>query len=105
LTLILSTGQGKTIGVRMPEHKTALALLKKTGPMAVTSVNFSGEASATTIAEIPVGIIKSVDLIIDSGTCPLSIESTVVDMTGRQVKILREGCISRQEIEKAVENV
>ncbi|MBI5555665.1 MAG: threonylcarbamoyl-AMP synthase [Elusimicrobia bacterium] len=105
LTLVLPTNHGKTIGVRMPEHKVALELLKKTGPLAVTSVNFSREASARTVAEIPADIINSVDLILDSGNSPLSVESTVVDMTGRRMKILRAGCISRQEIAKAVKDV
>ncbi len=105
LTLVLSTVQGKAIGVRMPEHKTALALLKKTGPMATTSVNISGQESAKAVENIPLSIVQAVDLILDSGKCPLSVESTVVDMTGRQVKILRAGCISRQEIAKAIKDV
>ncbi len=105
LTLVLPADHGKTIGVRMPEHKVALALLKKTGPMATTSVNISGQKSAKAVKNIPLSIIQAVDLILDSGKCPLSVESTVVDMTGRPVKILREGCISRQKIAKAVKDV
>ncbi len=105
LTLVLPSAAGDPVGVRMPHHPVALALLKKTGPMAVTSVNFSGEASARTIGEISAGIIQSADLVIDSGACPLSIESTILDMTGREIKILRPGCISQQEIMKAIKDV
>ncbi len=105
LTLVLATKYGKTIGVRMPEHEVALALLKKTGPLATTSVNISGQKSAKAVKNIPLSIIQAVALVLDSGNCPLSVESTIVDMTGRLVKILREGCISRQEIAKAIRDV
>jgi L-threonylcarbamoyladenylate synthase len=105
LTLVLSAVSGKSVGIRMPQHPVALALLKKTGPMAVTSVNFSGETSARTITEIPAGIMKSADVIIDSGACPLAVESTVLDMTGKQMKILRAGYISRQEINQVIKHV
>lgn len=105
LTLIMPTTDGGSIGLRMPQHPVALALLKKTGPLAVTSVNFSGEASARTITEIPAGIIKAVDLVIDSGACPLAIESTVIDMTGPRLKFLRTGYISQTEIRQAIKHV
>ncbi|MDD5131443.1 MAG: L-threonylcarbamoyladenylate synthase [bacterium] len=105
LTLIMPTASGGSIGLRMPQHPVAIALLKITGPMAVTSVNFSGEASARTIAEIPAGIIKAADLVIDSGACPLAIESTVVDMTGPRLKILRTGYIRQKEIRQAIKHV
>lgn len=105
LTLVLVTDYGKTLGVRMPQHKAALALLEKTGPMATTSVNISGHKSAKAVKDIPLSIVQAVDLILDSGDCPLSLESTVVDMTGQDMKILREGCINRQKIAKAVKDV
>lgn len=105
LTLVLPAKTGGSVGVRMPQHPIALALMKKTGPMAVTSVNFSGQASAKTVTGIPADIIKSVDLVIDSGTCPLAVESTVVDLTGLKIKILRAGYISRKEILQAIKNV
>ncbi|MDD5259059.1 MAG: L-threonylcarbamoyladenylate synthase [bacterium] len=105
VTLIVPTTAGGSVGLRMPQHPVALALLKKAGPMAVTSVNFSGKASARKVAEIPAKIVLAADFIIDSGTCPLAIESTVVDMTGRQIRILRHGYISQKEIMKAIKDV
>ena len=105
LTLVVGTKSGKTIGLRIPKQKLSLSLLRKTGPLATTSANLSGRPSARSLAEIPVALRNAVDLVIDGGDCPLSIESSVVDATGDEVKILREGYISKIEIEKALENV
>jgi L-threonylcarbamoyladenylate synthase len=105
LTLVVGTRTGKTVGLRIPEHKLTLALLRKTGPLATTSVNLSGQPSARSIGEIPAALIRAVDLVIDGGDCPLRVESTVVDATGSEIKILREGYISKKEIEKILKNV
>jgi L-threonylcarbamoyladenylate synthase len=105
LTIVVGTGRGKTVGLRIPAHKLALSLLRKTGPLATTSVNLSGRPSARKMEEIPTALLKAVDLVIDGGECPLRVESTVVDATGPEAKILREGYISKKEIEKVLKNV
>lgn len=80
-----------TIGVRIPDHPAAIALLKQTGPLAVTSANLSGQPNTTTAQEVLAQIGDRVDLILDGGKTPGGVPSTVVDLTGDEPKILREG--------------
>jgi L-threonylcarbamoyladenylate synthase len=87
-----------TVGVRVPDHAVARALLRAAGPMAVTSANISGQASPSTAEEVYAQLGGRIDLIIDSGTTPGGVPSTVVDCTGNELKILREGPISLEEI-------
>jgi len=80
-----------TIGVRIPDHPAAIALLKQAGPLAVTSANLSGRPNTTTAEEVFAQIGDRVDLILDGGKTPGGVPSTVVDLTGDSPKILREG--------------
>lgn len=87
-----------TVGVRMPDHPFALALLKITGPLAVTSANLSGQASACTAGEVLAQLGGYIPLILDGGRTPGGLSSTVVDCTGETLKILRVGPLSPEEI-------
>lgn len=87
-----------TVGVRMPDHPVALALLRRTGPLAVTSANRSGEPSATTAEEVYAQLGGRIPLILDGGRCPGGLPSTVVDCTGSEPVILRPGPISLQQL-------
>ncbi len=87
-----------TIGVRIPNHPVAIKLLKRTGPLAVTSANLSGGENAHTAEEVLAQLDGRVDLILDGGRTPGGIPSTVVDMTGEDINILRSGPISEEEI-------
>jgi L-threonylcarbamoyladenylate synthase len=87
-----------TVGVRMPDHPVALALLRKTGPLAVTSANLSGRSSATSAAEVAEQLGGRVHLILDGGPAPGGIPSTVVDCTGARPELLRPGPITLEEI-------
>lgn len=89
-----------TIGVRMPNHAFALALLRQAGPLATTSANRSGLPSPVTAAEVLEQLHERVDLVIDGGACPGGVPSTVVDCTGADPRILREGAITRNQLEK-----
>jgi L-threonylcarbamoyladenylate synthase len=91
LTLILKTIKGKTVGYRIPKHRVALSILKKTGPLAATSANLSGKKSVVSVEEMERTLINNVDLVIDSGPCPLGVESTVLDVTSLPFRILRKG--------------
>lgn len=88
-----------TIGVRMPDHPIALQLLKLTGPLAVTSANLSGRENTTTVAEVLAQLDSRVHLVLDGGKTPGGLPSTVIDCTGQELEILRQGPISREEIE------
>ncbi len=97
-TLPESVSATDTVGVRVPDHKVARALLLAAGPMAVTSANISGQPSPSSAQEVFAQLGGRIDLIIDGGTTPGGVPSTLVDCTGTDVKILREGPISLEKI-------
>ncbi len=88
-----------TIGVRIPDHPVALALLKSAGPLAVTSANISGENNTMTAKQVLKQLKGRIHLIIDGGRTPGGVPSTVIDCTLSQLEILREGPISLKQIE------
>lgn len=93
--------QDGTIGVRMPDNPTALALLRMTGPLAVTSANVSGENNANTAEEVHRQLNGRVHLIVDGGKTPGGVPSTVVDCISACLKVLRQGPISLEDLESA----
>lgn len=91
-----------TIGVRVPDHPVALALVRGAGePLTGTSANLSGLPPARTAAEVRAQLGGEVDYVIDAGPPPEGIESTIVDATGRVPVIVREGAIKRTDIDNA----
>ena len=90
-----------TIGVRVPDHEIACALLRAAGPMAVTSANLSGRASPTTAEEVLAQLGGRIELIIDGGKTPGGVPSTLVDCTGDEIRVLREGPITEEELRSA----
>ena len=97
-TLPESVSATSTVGVRVPDHEVARALLRAAGPMAVTSANISGQPSPSTAEEVFDQLGGRIDLIIDGGKTPGGVPSTVVDCTRSQIKILREGPITLEEL-------
>ena len=88
------TAGGGTVGLRMPAHPVALALLEEARlPIAAPSANRANEVSPTTAAHVAAGLGAAVDLILDGGPAMVGIESTVVDATGTVPRILRPGMI------------
>ena len=91
------------IGVRVPAHPVALALLRAAGvPIAAPSANRFTQVSPTTAQHVQASLGDRVGLILDGGPCPVGIESTVVDLTGADVVILRPGMISAADLELAL---
>ena len=88
----------ETIGIRMPDHNFVLRILKTTGPLATTSANLSGGKNPLTAEDVVEQLGNNVDLIIDGGLCPGGIPSTVVDCTQQEIRIIREGGLSRKII-------
>jgi L-threonylcarbamoyladenylate synthase len=77
-----------------------LALILELGqPLSGTSANISGGPPSLTAAEVAEQLGERIDIIIDGGRCPGGIESTVLDLTGESPRLLREGAISRAELE------
>lgn len=97
-TLPESVSATHTVGVRVPDHDVARALLRAAGPMAVTSANLSGHPSPSTAGEVFAQLNGRIPLIIDGGTTPGGVPSTLVDCTTDELTILREGPISMETI-------
>jgi len=89
LTLVLSNNEN-TIAFRMPKDKDLQQILKEVGPVVSTSANPSGEKAAVSVDEAKKYFGDGVDLYVDSGNVE-SGPSTLVDATGEEIKILREG--------------
>jgi L-threonylcarbamoyladenylate synthase len=87
-----------TVGVRMPKHAWLLKFIEKVGPLATTSANRSGQIEAHNATEVAEALDEKIDLIIDGGQSPLALPSTVVNCSGPEIKILREGPITSEEI-------
>lgn len=87
-----------TVGVRMPDHPVALALLDRSGPLAVTSANLSGSLNTLTAQEVFTQLEARIPLILDGGRTPGGQPSTVIDCTGAEPVVLRPGPISSEEI-------
>lgn len=96
LTLILHAQDGATLGVRIPKHQVALELLRATGPLMTTSANLHGKEPAMTAAEA--GALPGVIAVLDGGAAPGGTASTVLDLTGQEPHVLREGAISTPEL-------
>ncbi|MCA0985466.1 threonylcarbamoyl-AMP synthase [Halobacillus yeomjeoni] len=115
LTLILkSNGQAaknvtaglSTVGIRMPDHPLALALLKQSGvPLAAPSANRSGRPSPTEASHVYQDLNGRIAGILDGGPTGVGVESTVLDLSSSVPVILRPGGITKEDIEKVVPEV
>jgi L-threonylcarbamoyladenylate synthase len=93
---------GATVGVRVPDHPIALALLRLSGPLAVTSANLSGKPSPLTAMDVLQQLEGRIGLILDGGRVPGGVSSTVVDCTVPEIRVLREGPISERQIRQVL---
>ena len=95
------TGGLDTVGVRMPDHDVARALIRSAGcPIAAPSANLSGRPSPTTAETVLQDLSGRIPLILDGGPCTFGLESTIVDCTGDRATILRPGAITREMLEE-----
>ncbi len=99
----LVTGGLATIGVRIPDHPVALAILEASGiPLATTSVNRAGEKAAVSGKEAAKLFGKKVDYLIDGGTCRVQTASSVIDLSHYPFLVIREGAIPKTALEREV---
>ncbi|HEY2132642.1 MAG TPA: L-threonylcarbamoyladenylate synthase, partial [Acetobacteraceae bacterium] len=92
-----------TLAVRVPAHPGARALLRAIGrPVAAPSANRSGEVSPTSAAHVLAGLSGRIAAVLDSGPCPVGVESTVLDLTGTRPFLLRPGGLTREAIEAVI---
>lgn len=112
LTLILKrspraadfvTGGQDTVGLRVPRHPVAQALLKAFGGgVAAPSANRFGRISPTTAEHVRADLDGDVDLVLEGGASEIGIESTIVDLSGTRAVLLRPGAIGRAALEAAL---
>jgi L-threonylcarbamoyladenylate synthase len=99
----LVTGGQETIGLRIPAHPVALALLRIFGGgVAAPSANRFGRVSPTRAEHVREELGGGPDLILDGGDCPVGVESTIVDLTGSVPVILRPGGIPPEALERVM---
>ncbi|HZD03105.1 MAG TPA: L-threonylcarbamoyladenylate synthase [Actinomycetes bacterium] len=91
-----------TVALRMPKQDFALALIERTGPLAVTSANRSGQPAASSIDAI-VRDLPDVDVLFDAGEAGGGPASTIVDLSGFKPRVLRAGAIPPHDIERVLE--
>lgn len=87
-----------TVALRMPDHELTLAVLRKTGPLAVSSANRSGSPAAVTAADAAEQLGDAVRVYLDGGQAPGGVASTIVDATGPELRIVREGALTAEQL-------
>lgn len=98
LPVELTAGSG-TIGVRLPADENVRALIRRCGgALTATSANVSGNPPSRSAAEVEAYFSRGIDLIINSGYVTSDKPSTVVDLSAREVRIIREGALSKAEL-------
>jgi len=101
------TGGQDTVGLRAPAHPWARALLRAFGgALAAPSANRFGRISPTTAAHVRSDLGEkpdgAIDLILDAGACAVGIESTIVDLSRGEPRLLRPGSISREQLQEVL---
>jgi len=89
-----------TVGLRVPAHALCEALLARSGPLAATSANASGAEPYTGRAALQ--DVPGADLLLDGGPSPLGVASTVVDLSGPELRLIREGTLPYSSILQAL---
>jgi tRNA threonylcarbamoyl adenosine modification protein (Sua5/YciO/YrdC/YwlC family) len=104
LTWDLGDARG-TVAVRMPLHPVAIELLERTGPMAVSSANRTGQQPALTAADARGQLGEDVAVYLDGGPAATGVASTIVDVTGEVPRVLRAGALSLAALREVVADV
>ncbi|MCC2280379.1 threonylcarbamoyl-AMP synthase [Streptomyces sp. ET3-23] len=91
-----------TVALRMPAHPVALDLLNRTGPLAVSSANLTGQPSPQTCGDAEKMLGDTVAVYLDAGPTPADVPSSIVDITGTTPRLLRAGAISAERLREIV---
>jgi len=93
------TGGKDTIAIRRAEFKFVRDIIDNSYPIVSTSATVSGlKVNPINLDDIPAEILEKVDLIVDKGKKLLGIESTIIDVTGSEIRLVREGAVSFNSI-------
>ncbi|APX32288.1 threonylcarbamoyl-AMP synthase [Brachybacterium sp. P6-10-X1] len=94
-----------TVALRMPDDEIALDLLRRTGPLAVSSANRHGKSAALTVLDAATQLGDAVEEYLDGGTARLGTSSTIIDTTVEPAEIVREGSLSAEDIVAVVGDI
>jgi L-threonylcarbamoyladenylate synthase len=92
-----------TVAVRMPDDAVALAVLERTGPLAVSSANLTGQPAARDADEAERMLGSKVEVLVDGGRTAGAEPSTIVDVTGTRPVVLRWGALGAAELNRVLE--
>jgi L-threonylcarbamoyladenylate synthase len=102
----VATAGLSTAAVRFPSHETALNLISlSSGAVAAPSANPFGSLSPTRAEHVRDSLGEKADMILDGGPALIGVESTVLDITGKEIKILRHGGTPKESIESCIGKV
>jgi tRNA threonylcarbamoyl adenosine modification protein (Sua5/YciO/YrdC/YwlC family) len=101
LTWDLGDARG-TVALRMPLHPVAIELLEKTGPLAVSSANRSGQPPAQTATEARAQLGEDVAVYLEDGQASTGVASTIVDLTGTKARVVRQGALDLATLREVV---
>ncbi len=97
---LLVTGGSDTLGLRMPDHAVPLAVMRAVGaPLVCPSANLTGRRSPMSAADVLEDLDGLIDLVLDGGPTQDRVASTVLDVSVRPARLLREGKITRAALE------
>lgn len=97
------TGGQDTVGLRIPGHPVALALLEAFGGgLAAPSANRFGRVSPTTAGHVTTEMGSAVDAVVDGGPCAVGLESTILDLSGEIPRLLRPGAVSADALAEVI---
>ncbi len=94
-----------TVAVRMPDHELAREILDRTGPLAVSSANLTGEPAATDADQVMGMLEGAVEVVVDDGPTPGATPSTIVDATGDRPRLLRLGALAVDRLDETLEEL
>lgn len=98
----LTAGSG-TIGVRLPDDEAVRTFIRACGgSLTATSANIAGERPARTAEEVARSFPEGLDLIVDGGAARGDKPSTVLDLSGEHARLIREGAVSRSDLQKTL---
>lgn len=94
-TIVSSQG---TVAIRVPKHPVALMLARRFGPITATSANLHGKPASVEVWQAQEQFGDAVDMYVDAGPCPIGRESTIVDFTSAEPRVIREGALSAERL-------
>jgi L-threonylcarbamoyladenylate synthase len=98
-------GGKSSVGLRMPSHPVARALIDQTGPIAAPSANLSGRPSPLTAEHVKADLDGKIAAVLDAGRTGIGLESTIIDLSQDKYKVLRLGGLPLEELEQVLGEV